>query len=157
MALVWAPYSPLPSSSLPHHPVWGPDSREFLSELFLVLFLFLFLFFFERNWKLRVATYPEYLGFVCRSWYNTQTAHIPWRPLPVCSDSLSPETSLWLADCCSWSLLFIPVGVFPHRCWLPPVFRWKTEIRLAVGVHLPSQSTCAPSENEKNVRSCTRI
>lgn len=116
----------LPSSSLPHHPIWGPDSREFLSE-----------FFSERNWKLRVATYPKKLGFVCRNWHNTQTAHILWHPLPVCSDSLSPKTSLWLTDCCSWSLPFIPIGVFPHGCWLPPVFRWKTGIRLAVGVHLP--------------------
>lgn len=50
MALVWAPYTPLPFSSLPHHPIWGPDSREFLSK-----------FFSDRNWKLRVATYPKFL------------------------------------------------------------------------------------------------
>lgn len=91
--------------------------------------------FFERNWKLRVATYPKKLGFVCRSYIipkqhishgiHYQCALIHWSLKHPC-------------DCCSWSLLFIPIIIFPHGCWLPPVFRWKTEIRLAMGVHLPS-------------------
>lgn len=100
MALVWAPYTPLPSSSLPHHSIWGPDSREFLSK-----------FFSDRNWKLRVATYPKKLGFVCKSWHNAQRAHIPWHPLPMCSDSLSPKTSLWLTD------LFLELTFHPYQCF----------------------------------------
>lgn len=83
MALVWAPYTPLPSSSLPHHPLWGPDSREFLSKSFS-----------ERNWK-EQPHIQKGLGFACRSWDNTQTAHIPWCP-SRCALIHCPKTSQWL-------------------------------------------------------------
>lgn len=34
--------------------------------------------------------------FCLQKLHNTQTAHIPWHPLPVCSDSSIPKTTLWL-------------------------------------------------------------
>jgi len=73
------PYTPLPSSSLPLHPLWGPDSREFLSKSFA-----------ERNWKLK-SSHMSRKGLVLLMEADiiAPTAHIPRCPSPLCSDSLS--------------------------------------------------------------------